>query len=589
MACRKGCSDSPIKWALAGTAIAALVLTVGIVLSLKLQQPGLIPGYKGNPACHPSADMLDYLMSLGQISHRDGLMVTWYHGANSQEEMGAALSSNAMFLEADITIEGLNTANETGVPVMAHPPAIYSDNTLQQWLEAVLSSSQKGIKLDFKSIKAVGPSLNLLQQLTDDGRVQRPVWINADILQGPNVPISIEINATQFLALVQEKYPEATLSLGWTTFYLPPFLNRTYTRDMVEKMQELAGPLQQKVNFPLRAVMVRAAWPHFSWLLGQSERYSLTLWQSVTDQVSVDDLLYIRDNCAIHRVYYDLFEPVLSQFKQLTGNATRKQIYYTGGSLIPLVQQPGGDGLSVEWLIPDIQDNRGTGTQLPDRDGMILLNIGLQEPAAGDPVPIIRVPGGPALTLEMFLQQLATRPGRWGIHVHIEEPAALRPSLAMLAHLSTLGYLPRPVWLGATISHGSFTVSGHVAGRELLTTVAEVFPHVTVAPGWPEEVLGSGYREQLLTDMLELCQGLWQPVSFQLQAGPLGQSAAGAVARLLAASPRATVTVEHNPAGGSYASMQAVLLAARAVDRTRVYYRLPQNYRAALLADVGRN
>lgn len=50
-----------------------------------------------------------------------------------------------------------------------------------------------------------------------------------------------------------------------------------------------------------------------------------------------------------------------------TGNATRKQIYYTGGSLIPLVQQPGGDGLSVEWLIPDIQDNRGTGTQLPGK------------------------------------------------------------------------------------------------------------------------------------------------------------------------------------------------------------------------------
>lgn len=220
---------------------------------------------------------------------------------------------------------------------------------------------------------------------------------------------------------------------------------------------------------------------------------------------------------------------------------------------------------------------------------MILLNIGLQEPAAGDPVPIIRVPGGPALTLEMCLRQLATHPGRWGIHVHIEEPMALRPSLAMLAQFSTLGYLPRPVWLGATISHGSFTVPGHVAGKELLTTVAEVFPHVTVAPGWPEEVLGSGYRGQLLTDMLELCQGLWQPVSFQLQAGPLGQSAAGAVARLLAASPRATVTVEHNPAGSSYASMQAVLLAARAVDRTRVYYRLSQSYRAALLADVGRN
>lgn len=49
-----------------------------------------------------------------------------------------------MVLEADVTVEGLNTANETGVPIMAHPPAIYSDNTLQQWLEAVLANSQKG-------------------------------------------------------------------------------------------------------------------------------------------------------------------------------------------------------------------------------------------------------------------------------------------------------------------------------------------------------------------------------------------------------------------------------------------------------------
>lgn len=33
--------------------------------------------------------------------------------------------------------------------------------------------------------------------------------------------------------------------------------------------------------------------------------------------MSVDDLLYVRDNTATHQVYYDLFEPLLSQFKQL--------------------------------------------------------------------------------------------------------------------------------------------------------------------------------------------------------------------------------------------------------------------------------
>ena len=42
---------------------------------------------------------------------------------------------------------------------------------------------------------------------------------------------------------------------------------------MVEKMQELVGALPQKVTFPVRAVMVRAAWPHFSWLLAQSDRW----------------------------------------------------------------------------------------------------------------------------------------------------------------------------------------------------------------------------------------------------------------------------------------------------------------------------
>lgn len=46
-------------------------------------------------------------------------------------------------------------------------------------------------------------------------------------------------------------------------------------------------------------------------------RYSLTLWQGASDPVSVDDLLFIRDNSATHQIYYDLFEPVLSQFKQL--------------------------------------------------------------------------------------------------------------------------------------------------------------------------------------------------------------------------------------------------------------------------------
>ncbi|XP_020030966.2 protein FAM151A [Castor canadensis] len=571
-----------------GTSVVLLVAITAVVVFTLLwsTQPGCVQ----DSVCRPDADMLDYLLSTGQISRRDGLLVTWYHAANSQKEMEAALKSNILALEADVNVEGLHTANETGVPIMAHPPAIYSDNTLQNWLEVVLASSQKSIKLDFKSIKAVGPSLDLLRQLTEAGKVQRPVWINADIVKGPNVPISIEINATQFLALAQEKYPEATLSPGWTTLYVPQLPTVTYTQAMVEKMQELVGTLPQRVTFPVRAVMARAAWPLFSWLLGQSDRYSLTLWQGSSDPVSVDDLLYIRDNTAVHQIYYDLFEPVLSQFKELALNDTRKRIYYTGSSLVPVLQSPGGDGLDVEWLVPEVSGRERTATIIfPDREGMILLNVGLQGSAAGNPVPVVLVSGGPVLMLESCLLQLATRPGHWAVHVNIVDPAALRPSLNTLAHLSSLGNLPRPVWVGATVSHGSFVAPGHVIGQELLTAVAEIFPHVTVAPGWPEEVLGSGYTEQLLTDMLELCQGLRQPVSFQLQAGPLSQSMAGVVNRLLASSPQATVTVHDSLARSSYATVRAGLLKARALDKTRVYYRLSQEYRKDFLADVSRN
>lgn len=76
----------------------------------------------------------------------------------------------------------------------------------------------------------------------------------------------------RFLALVQEKYPEVTVSPGFTTLYVPQLPNSTYTQAMVERMQELVAALPQRVTFPVRAFMARAAWPHFSWLLSQSER-----------------------------------------------------------------------------------------------------------------------------------------------------------------------------------------------------------------------------------------------------------------------------------------------------------------------------
>lgn len=47
-----------------------------------------------------------------------------------------------MILEADVNVQGHNTANETDIPIMAHPPDVYSDNTLKEWLDAVINSKK---------------------------------------------------------------------------------------------------------------------------------------------------------------------------------------------------------------------------------------------------------------------------------------------------------------------------------------------------------------------------------------------------------------------------------------------------------------
>lgn len=75
------------------------------------------------------------------------------------------------------------------------------------------------------------------------------------------------------------------------------------------------------------------------------------MWQSASDPVTVDDLLYIRDNTATHQVYYDLFEPLLSQFKQLASREGSREGgkggwggFCTGQHLVNMGAELGGAG-----------------------------------------------------------------------------------------------------------------------------------------------------------------------------------------------------------------------------------------------------
>ncbi|XP_053313813.1 protein FAM151B [Spea bombifrons] len=252
-----------------------------------------------------SEDILDYFLRKQLIERRDGVEVTWYHAANSKSKLKEALQSDAHMIEADVLLRGSE-------PIMAHPPMTDSDLTLKEFLDDV-SSTSRGIKLDFKSLEVVQPSMQILQTLRDN--IRQPLWINADILPGPGGKAK-PVDAEEFLHTVTTFFPDVTLSLGWTTGWNHNENNEGYSWEMVKEMEGICRPLSQPVTFPVRAALVRQSWAQLQWLLQTSDRYSLTVWAGKDDVYPVEDLLHVRDHSGKSRVYYDLFEPQNSQLKE---------------------------------------------------------------------------------------------------------------------------------------------------------------------------------------------------------------------------------------------------------------------------------
>lgn len=254
---------------------------------------------------------LEYFLNKGTIQRKDAADIEWYHAANSKSKLKEAIRGSAQMIEADVLLR----AQDPKVPIMAHPPDNDSDITLQDWLKEVVRSD-KGIKLDFKSLAAVSPSMTLLEEVRD--QLQGPVWINADILPGPRGSAT-PLDPHLFLQEVAQKSENDVLSLGWTTGWDVDGDNPGYSWEMIHQMEELCRSLKQPVTFPVRAALLPMSFPQFQWLLKQSDRYSLTVWTGKHDVLTVEDLLLYRQNFSKTRIYYDLLESQIKQFKGLPG------------------------------------------------------------------------------------------------------------------------------------------------------------------------------------------------------------------------------------------------------------------------------
>ncbi|XP_071392175.1 protein FAM151B [Centroberyx affinis] len=241
---------------------------------------------------------LEYFLSRGQVGRRDAAEVRWSHATNSRNRLTEALTGPSHMIEADIIMRG----REPKEPIMGHPPETDSDITLREWLEGVRAHG-KGIKLDFKSLEAVAPSVVLLEEVWDE--LGRPVWINADILPGPGGK-AVPLDPAPFLAAVGTLSSDAVLSLGWTTGWTADTDNPGYSWDMVREMEEVCRILKHPVTFPVRAALLAQSFSQLKWLLQQSDRYSLTVWTGQNDKFPVQDLLLYREEFDKSRIYYDL-------------------------------------------------------------------------------------------------------------------------------------------------------------------------------------------------------------------------------------------------------------------------------------------
>ncbi|XP_030579565.1 protein FAM151B [Archocentrus centrarchus] len=248
---------------------------------------------------------LDYFFSRSLIKRRDAAEVSWWHAANSRSKLTQALTGPSLMIEADIIMRG----HDPKEPIMAHPPDTDSDITLREWLEGVKEHS-KGIKLDFKSMEAVSPSLLLLEEVLTEPCC--PVWINADIFSGPGGQAR-PLEHHTFLSVVTKLPSHTVLSLGWTTGWTAGTDNPGYSWDMVHMMEEICRDLKHPVTFPVRAALLAKSFSQLSWLLKQSDRYTLTVWMGHNDEFSLQDLLPYKKEFGMSRIYYDLPDPLRTQ------------------------------------------------------------------------------------------------------------------------------------------------------------------------------------------------------------------------------------------------------------------------------------
>ncbi|XP_077508393.1 uncharacterized protein LOC144119711 [Amblyomma americanum] len=176
------------------------------------------------------------------------------------------------------------------------------------------------------------------------GQNLRDLWLNADIVEGPGGRPTVD--AQHFLQLCTSRFPQATLSLGWTTRHMA-----SYTWAHVEVMARLlvCGPYRvPRVTFPVRASMLAASMPQLLWLLDVIPGSTLTVWSSTSDTWSTQALVKLRRVLPWSAVYYDLPSDQKQDFDHAKAAVTSSSQHSMHAMAGPLPEWSLGIGYSCQ-------------------------------------------------------------------------------------------------------------------------------------------------------------------------------------------------------------------------------------------------
>lgn len=232
-------------------------------------------------------------------------------------------------LEADILMGYLESDPlKTIIPIMAHPPKNTSDISVQSFLQQVhdFNAKQtavekvKGIKLDFKELAAVAPSIEMMKQIDADWKNE--VWLNADIVQGPVASTKVPVDPVKFLEACRA-YPKATLSIGWTTEWGGQYKEGSYSQEQVDKMKEVitankVPEAKSPITFPVRAGIAAQSKGQLQELMATfnaTNVVTLTVWSSDGDSVDVGKLRDLVFSVGLDKVYVDVPKDLEEQLR----------------------------------------------------------------------------------------------------------------------------------------------------------------------------------------------------------------------------------------------------------------------------------